>query len=221
MSAAAAPFAILRFAKVKNLADLSSQQTHVHRYRDTPNATSARRHLNRLLSGEHFAVQGVQKRIDEVKAAGQKVRANSIPAIEVLLTASPQFFEQASPDEVAEWVEANEQFLVDSFGSDNVVQAVLHMDESTPHIHAVVFPRTRDGRLSAKDVLGGPAGLSEWQDKYAAMIGNGLSRGKKKSKGRHEKISHWYAENDLDARPDFDAIAGAVDRRKSVPNLRP
>jgi len=149
MPAAAAPFAILRFEKVKTLGDLASQQTHIHRYRDTPNATPSRRHLNRLIFGEHFAIKGVQKRLDEVKASGQKVRTNSIPAIEVLLTASPQFFEQASPDEVAEWVDANERFLVDSFGADNVVQVVLHMDESTPHIHAVVFPRTRDGRCQS------------------------------------------------------------------------
>lgn len=217
MPTAAAPFAILRFEKVKTMGDLASQQTHVHRYRDTPNATPNRRDLNRLLFGEHFAIKGVQKRIEEVKASGQKVRANSIPAIEVLLTASPQFFEDSPPDEVAEWVEANERFLVDSFGADNVVQVMLHMDESTPHIHAVIFPRTKDGRLSAKDILGGPPGLSEWQTRYAAAIGKGLSRGKKKSKGQHQKIAHWYGEKDLSSDLNFDAIAGAVDRRKHTP----
>lgn len=44
-------------------------------------------------------------------------------------------------------------FLAARYGADNVVSAWVHMDEAQPHMHFCWVPVTRDGRLSAKDVL--------------------------------------------------------------------
>lgn len=43
--------------------------------------------------------------------------------------------------------------LEKTFGEENVVSAWVHMDEARPHMHFAWVPVTRDGRLSAKDVL--------------------------------------------------------------------
>ncbi|MCS3039789.1 MobV family relaxase [Bacteroides thetaiotaomicron] len=66
----------------------------------------------------------------------------------------------------------------------------LHMDERTPHIHCVVVPLTRDGRLSAKEVMGDRRKLSELQDCYGKAMQNkfGLQRGIKGSTATHDSV---------------------------------
>jgi len=49
-----------------------------------------------------------------------------------------------------EWCKDNIEWLQDTFGNDNVVSAVLHMDEKTLHIHATVVPIVQGERRKAK-----------------------------------------------------------------------
>lgn len=46
-----------------------------------------------------------------------------------------------------EWYEDNLQRLHRTFGKENTISAVLHMDEHTPHIHATVVPIVTGERL--------------------------------------------------------------------------
>ena len=63
---------------------------------------------------------------------------------------------------VKEWAEQ-------TFGADNVVGIHLHLDESTPHVHAVVTP-IKDGRLQAKAWLNGGASVAALRKScHAAM----------------------------------------------------
>jgi len=60
-------------------------------------------------------------------------------------------------------------FMVGKVGRDNIISAVVHMDERTPHMHLVFCPivEGKKGKsLSAKEVLGNQAKLSKWQDNY-------------------------------------------------------
>ncbi|MBQ2064268.1 MAG: plasmid recombination protein, partial [Firmicutes bacterium] len=57
-------------------------------------------------------------------------------------------------------------FLYDRIGKEHVISAIVHMDETSPHMHLCFFPITKDGRLSAKDILGNRARMSEWQDDF-------------------------------------------------------
>ncbi len=45
-------------------------------------------------------------------------------------------------------------FLEEEYGKENLLYATVHMDEITPHMHYGVVPITKDGRLSAKEVVG-------------------------------------------------------------------
>ena len=40
------------------------------------------------------------------------------------------------------------------------------MDEKTPHMHLSFVPLTKDGRLSAKDIVGNKKKLTWWQDRF-------------------------------------------------------
>jgi hypothetical protein len=66
------------------------------------------------------------------------------------------------------------------------------MDETTPHIHAMIIPVV-DGKLNAKKLIGGPAGLRKHQESYAkAMVPLGLEARTKYSVAKHEDIKKFY-----------------------------
>lgn len=108
------------------------------------------------------------------------------------------------------WMDANLKWLRDTFGEEDVVSCVLHMDEKTPHLHATVVPivtgerkcksresekkhRTQTGpRLSADEVMG-RARLSTYQDSYAkAMREFGLQRGVVGPTAKHQSNNEYY-----------------------------
>lgn len=55
-----------------------------------------------------------------------------------------------SAGKLDDWCWDNIEWLQDTFGKDNVISAVLHLDEKTPHIHATVVPIVAGERRKAK-----------------------------------------------------------------------
>ncbi len=190
------PYAICRVAKIKTAQAGAAKTAHNYRQRETPNADTERKPLNReyINTGERNYWELATERIQE---AGAKVRHDSVRGVEVLLTASPEAFKRQADGSQADWhgskwAEANIAFLKDKFGEQNVVSCTLHQDELTPHFHAVVVPLTADGRLSAKDLFN-PKTLRALQTEYAeAMKPFGLERGVEHSRAKHEVMRHVY-----------------------------
>jgi hypothetical protein len=90
---------------------------------------------------------------------------------------------------------------------DSCLSAVLHLDETTPHIHAHLVPIHREkGWLSWEDWFGGKEKLRSWQDKFAQYFEPlGLRRGLSRSVAVHEKIQDFYARINEDLKlPDFE-----------------
>ncbi|MGI8788138.1 MAG: plasmid recombination protein, partial [Pyrinomonadaceae bacterium] len=85
-------------------------------------------------------------------------------------------------------------WLRERFGAENVVAAVLHRDELTPHIQAMVVPIDDHGRLNAREYTGGAAKLGALQDGYHAAVEDlGLTRGVKGSVATHQDVKDYYA----------------------------
>ncbi len=190
------PYAICRVAKIKTAQAGAAKTAHNYRQRETPNADTERKPLNReyVNTAERNYWELATERIQE---AGAKVRPDSVRGVEVLLTASPEAFKRqadGSPHDWhgSQWAEANIAFLKAKFGEQNVVSCTLHQDELTPHFHAVVVPLTADGRLSAKDLFN-PKTLRVLQTEYAeAMKPFGMERGVEHSRAKHEVMRHVY-----------------------------
>lgn len=51
-----------------------------------------------------------------------------------------------------EWCRDNIEWLQNTFGKDNLVSVVLHMDEKTPHIHATVVLIVIGERRKTKEI---------------------------------------------------------------------
>ena len=45
------------------------------------------------------------------------------------------------------------EFIQARYGNENVLDATVHMDERTPHMHVNMIPRTKEGSLCAKNIF--------------------------------------------------------------------
>lgn len=114
---------------------------------------------------------------NEIKAAGAKPRSNSVLALDTLYTASSEFFQGKTNEENDKFFRDCLRFHERHFG--HIISAIVHYDETTPHLHIVSVPLTQDGRLSARDVIGNKARMSKTQDEFFEQVGRGygLERG--------------------------------------------
>jgi len=183
-------YAVMRFAKLKNMGQIKALGKHNERERETRNADEARREDNVRLVGTGDWCADVQARLDIVPT----IRANAVLALEYVMTASKEFYADADPHKLATWTDRSLDWLRERFGAENVVAAVLHKDELTPHIQAVVVPISEAGRLSATHYVDGAEKLHEMQTSYARAVEDlGLVRGVQGSVATHQTVQEYYA----------------------------
>lgn len=93
-----------------------------------------------------------------------------------------------------EWVAAEVEWVQKKYGKENVIHAVLHVDESTWHIHFAILP-VLDGRFCAKEINGGPSAFRKLQDEHAKEMARfGLRRGLRAGANRmqYQDMHHLY-----------------------------
>lgn len=192
-------FAIMRTEKVKSVASLANMEKHCSREKMPKNADPEKATLNKSFINDKLSLPERFAKMTK----GQTVRKNAVMAVEVMMTASPDAMQ--SMTSLNDWVKENKKWLDREFGKSNVVRMYLHMDETTPHLHAVVIPLDEKGKLNCRSFLGGADKLTRLQDTYAkAMQPFNLERGVKGSKAHHKTVKEFYR-----------AIEGA--ERKSLP----
>lgn len=160
-------YAILRFAKYKG-PEIGQIEAHNERtkekYASNPDIDASRSHLNfHLIQPERKYRAEAEKQIAD---AGCRTRKDSVRVVEALVTASPEFFKGKKRAEVRAFFEEAVRFIEKYQGKSTMISAVVHMDEKTPHMHLSFVPLTKDGRLSAKDIVGNKKKLTWWQDNF-------------------------------------------------------
>lgn len=70
-----------------------------------------------------------------------------------LVTSDKEFFSKLSPAEQKKYFQDAYDYLKERYGEKNIVAAVVHLDEKTPHMHIISGPITEDGKLSAKTLF--------------------------------------------------------------------
>lgn len=138
--------------------------------------------------------EAIDSRIKSAYTGAKAIRKDAVKGMSMVFTGSHEEMKKIFSDENTKnaWLNANIKFVKNEFGADNVVRFTLHLDEKTPHIHAVVVPLTKDGRLSAKEIMGDKTAMSERQTRYAdQMQPFGLERGVIGSKAIHNSEG-WY-----------------------------
>ena len=160
-------YAILRFAKYKG-PEIGQIEAHNERkkekYASNPDIDTSRSHLNFHLVQPEQKYRAEAER--QIAQAGCRTRKDSVRVVEMLVTASPEFFKGKKQAEVRAFFEEAVRFIERRQPKDTIISAVVHMDEKTPHMHLSFVPLTKDGRLSAKDIVGNKKKLTWWQDQF-------------------------------------------------------
>jgi hypothetical protein len=194
-----AAYAVLRIKKLKSWGDIAGADAHNFRERETPNANEERTQDN-----VNFAGKADQDSIEAIRAAisEQKIRKNAVLAVEMLMSASPEYFRPGKESEAGSydagraraWGETSAQWLRERYG-DKVIKAVMHLDETTPHIHAVLVPLDKNGKLNCRALFGGSRHtLTELQTDYARAVEPlGIERGLQGSRAKHQEVAKFYA----------------------------
>lgn len=126
-------------------------------------------------------------------------------ACEFLMSATPEYFEGMSHEKIREWGESSLDFITDEIGIDkeNILHAVVHMDEKTPHLHVVAVPLVEkyDGRrkkdvltISRKHFIKTREDMAKVQTKYVEHMnekGFDLERGLEKSGVKHLDVARY------------------------------
>ena len=162
-----AQYAILRFAKYKG-PEISRIEAHNERTKETyasnPDVDTARSKQNFHLVTPERKYRAEAER--QIAQAGCRTRSDSVRVVEVLFTASHDFFKGKSKGEIRAFFEECMAFLAQRQAPATYLSAVVHMDEKTPHMHLSFVPLTADGRLSAKEIVGNRQKLTQWQDAF-------------------------------------------------------
>lgn len=194
---------------------------HIARTKMPPNAMPELTYLNEELvefpEGVADRTEAINHRLEHAGLT-RKIGTNQVRVIRVMLTGTQEdMLRIVQEGRLKAWCTDNLAWLRKTFGAENVVSAVLHMDEATPHIHAAVVPivtgerrkvrkektdetgkrkyRTKSTarpRLCADDVMS-RIKLKEYQDTYAAAMAKyGLQRGIDGSNARHVTTQEFY-----------------------------
>lgn len=114
----------------------------------------------------------IDNMIAERRKSTKALRKDAIVSVECMITSDKEFFERIGYDETKRYFRTALEFMKQEFGEENIVYATVHLDEKTPHMHANFVPLTKDGRLSAKDIVGGKKQLTIFQNKFCKYMQN-------------------------------------------------
>lgn len=160
-------YAIMRFAKYKG-PEIGRIEAHNERtkekYASNPDIDKRRSYLNfHLLEPERKYRAGAER---QIKDAACRTRSDSVRLVEVLVTATPDFFKGKKKAEIKAYFQEALDFIREYQEPKTIISAVVHMDEKTPHMHLSFVPLTEDGRLCAKEIVGNKKKLTQWQDRF-------------------------------------------------------
>ena len=183
-----ANYAIMRCEKIKSRASLTRALQHNTRVRIPRNAkTDIKERVITLYSND----------MANYKDCFKKARKNAVYGVEWLFTASDM-----SNIDLKQWGKDNLEWVAKEMGKENILNASIHLDETTPHMHILVVPRYND-KLNCKHYLGGTKyKMRELQDNYFERVGlnYNLTRGQDKVKTNtyHEKHDLSKLNNEIE-----------------------
>jgi 5S rRNA maturation endonuclease (ribonuclease M5) len=195
-------YCICRIAKLKSGGAITASEQHTLRTRETLNADLSKEN-ERFIGNHpiHSSIPLEQEVFERIGEQPKKIRSDAVLCVEMMLTASPEYFRpddqgragKWNAEQLEQWKQANYQWLNETYG-EKIVRAELHLDESTPHIHAYLVPLDQNNKLNCKSYFGGRQKLREFQDSYAeAMAPLDLERGIKGSRATYTQVKDYYA----------------------------
>jgi len=205
---------VFRAIKIKQFQQIAASGAHSYRLKETLNADRSVKNIvfckpdNNNLSkavNQRILESGVKVRKSKQTVVEQKTKvgkvktrtqdASSVLCLEFVASASPSYFGKMNRKQLRAFGSDVTDFFKHEFGEKNLMSSIMHLDEQTPHLHVHVTPVTQEGRLSAKDWLGGAQKCSQLQQRFQDFMqsrGHNLERNAG-SKAKHQDIKQFYS----------------------------
>jgi len=123
----------------------------------------------------------------------RKVRSDAVLMCSFIIGSDGNFFIGLTPSERQRFFEEATEYFAEKYGRENIISAVVHVDETTPHLHLNLVP-IAGNNLSAKQLFT-RASLRELQTDFHEQFGKrwGLERGKPGSQAKHIETAEFKA----------------------------
>ena len=162
-----------------------------------------------------------------IKELGLSPRKDAVVMNSFVLGSDKQFFDGLAKVEQYNFFSDCYKFFAERYGEENIIAAVVHNDETTPHMHLNLMPVTKDGRLCSKQLFDKPQ-LQQLQTDFYEAVGKrwGLQRGKEGSQQKHLSTAEYKAKKIIEQaeaiREENQVYANALTEAKSgnVPRKR-
>jgi len=161
--------------------------------------TSQNYHLKKPI--ENTYVKEFNRLVDKNKLYISRKRPDMIYGCEMIITSDSTFFDKIGQEETKRYFKECYKFVsqYQNLGEENIMSAVVHMDEETPHMHLVFIPvvdgKNKQGekcrKVSSKEFWKGKGSYKKLQDEfyeYVTSKGFDLERGKLNEENPHRKM---------------------------------
>ena len=187
-------FGILRGQKCK-LGDLKGMSIHIEREKKSRSNLDIDREKTKdnyeIIKMENLN-QKVKNRIAELPGQRTKtgkirrIQNNAVMMYDFIITGTHEDIMAMSAEQQKKYFEAAVDFIAERYGRENIMYAVVHVDERTPHLHLGLIP-VFEGKLAAYKLFT-PDSMRKLQDDFYDNVSSffGLDRGEIGSKQKHK-----------------------------------
>ncbi len=134
----------------------------------------------------------INMRIDELNLS-TKPRKDAVLMASFVIGSDGEFFKGLTRAEQERFFYECTRYFAEKYGKENIISAVVHNDETTPHLHLNLMP-IRNGRLCCKDLFNRTE-LTKLQTDFHEAVGKhwGLERGREGSPKKHLSTAEYKA----------------------------
>lgn len=203
-------YAVVHMMKIKSgaVGGIQSHNNREHEPKTNPDVDMSRSEDNyNLISCDNYK-RSIKEKLSNLVESSRAVRKDAVVVCNFIVTSDNETMNALGTDRQREFFQDSVKWFSDRYGADRVLNATVHMDETTPHLHIGVMPITQDGRLSAKAIFT-KTEMKAIQTEFTRDVGEkyGLERGIEGSERTHLSEARFKEQKALEMANEHGAIA--------------
>lgn len=203
-------YAVVHMMKIKSgaVGGIQSHNNREHEPKTNPDVDMSRSEDNYDLIPCDNYKRSIKEKLSNLVESSRAVRKDAVVVCNFIVTSDNETMDALGADRQRGFFQDSVKWFSDRYGADRVLNATVHMDETTPHLHIGVMPITQDGRLSAKAIFT-KTEMKAIQTEFARDVGKkyGLERGVEGSERTHLSEARFKEQKALEMANEHGAIA--------------
>lgn len=203
-------YAVVHMMKIKSgaVGGIQSHNNREHEPKTNPDVDMSRSEDNYDLIPCDNYKRSIKEKMSNLVESSRAIRKDAVVVCNFIVTSDNETMDALGADRQREFFQDSVKWFSDRYGADRVLNATVHMDETTPHLHIGVMPITQDGRLSAKAIFT-KTEMKAIQTEFARDVGEkyGLERGVEGSERTHLSEARFKEQKALEMANEHGAIA--------------